>query len=73
MRSARHCVEWHSERFTAEPLKSTYRFTSLPPVWAVRRGGEFIGTLPYREEETAKEFETRCIAWLCDLYEPRRV
>lgn len=68
MQSARHLVEWHGERYTVEPLKSMHRVTSLPPVWAVRRGSEFIGTLPCRSEETTKELEARCIAWLHDLY-----
>jgi hypothetical protein len=72
MRSAHHCVEWHGERYTVEPLKRMYRVTSLPPVWAVFRGSEFTGTLPCRQEETTKEFEIRCIAWLRDLYESRR-
>jgi hypothetical protein len=72
MRSGRHFVEWQGERYTAEPLKSLYRVTSLPAVWAVSRGGEFIGTLPCRQEETTKEFEIRCIAWLRDLYGSRR-
>jgi hypothetical protein len=73
MRSGRHFVEWQGEHYTAEPLKSMYRVTSLPPVWAVSHGGEFIGTLPCHSQETTKEFEIRCIAWLRDLYGSRRV
>jgi hypothetical protein len=38
MRSGRHLVEWQGECFTAEPLKSMYRVTSLPPVWPWRQG-----------------------------------
>ena len=68
MRSGRQLVEWQDRRYTAEPLKSAHRFTSLPPVWAVSRGGEFIGTLACRPEETTKEFEVRCVAWLRELY-----
>jgi hypothetical protein len=60
MRRTRHCVEWHGELYTAEPLKTLTRVSSLPPVWAVSRRGEFIGTLPDRPEETTKEFEVRC-------------
>ena len=67
MRPTRHFVEWQGARFTAEPLKSP-RVTSLPPVWAVSRGGEFIGTLPCRSEEITKESEVRCTGWLRDLY-----
>jgi hypothetical protein len=51
MQSGRHFVEWQGERYAAEPLRSMYRVTSLPPVWAVSRGGEFIGTLPCRPED----------------------
>ncbi len=54
-------MEWHGERYTIEPLKSNCRVTYLPPVWAVSRRGEFIGTLPYRAE-TTKEFEIGALA-----------
>ena len=43
MRRTRHLVEWHGELYTAEPLKTLTRVSSLPPVWAVSRRGEFIG------------------------------
>jgi hypothetical protein len=71
MRSARHIVEWHGERYTIEPLKSLSRVTSLSPVWAVSRRGEFIGTLPYRPNEAPQELEARCVSWLRDLLETR--
>jgi hypothetical protein len=64
---ARHLVEWHGERYTVEPLKSVSRVTSLSPIWAVFRRGEFIGTLPYRPDETTGEFEARCLRWLREL------
>ena len=67
MESVRHIVEWHGERFTIEPLKSLSRVTALSPTWAVFRRGEFIGTLPYRSNETPMEFESRCVSWLRDL------
>jgi hypothetical protein len=67
MRPTRHFVEWHGVRYTAEPLKTLTRVSSLPPVWAMSRGNEFIGTLPLQPEETTKEFEIRCIAWLHGL------
>jgi hypothetical protein len=72
MRSDRHFVEWQGERYTIERLKSMSRVTSLSPVWAVSRRGEFIGTLPYRAEETTKEFEVRCTGWLQNLLGTRR-
>ena len=67
MRLSRHLVEWHGVRYTAEPLRSQFRVTSLPPVWAVSRQGEFIGTLPMHPEETTKEFEVRCAKWVQEL------
>jgi hypothetical protein len=67
MRQSRHLVEWQGELYTAEPLKTLTRVSSLPPVWAVSRRGEFIGTLPDRPEETTKEFEVRCAKWLQEL------
>ena len=67
MRQTCHLVEWHGELYTAEPLKTLTRVSSLPPVWAVSRRGEFIGTLPNRPEETTKEFEVRCARWLQEL------
>ena len=67
MRSNRHFVEWHGQLFTAEPLRTLTKFSSLPPVWAVSRGREFIGTLPVVNEETTKEFELRCARWIEEL------
>jgi hypothetical protein len=69
---ARHLVEWHGERYTVEPLKSISRVTSLSPVWAVYRRGEFIGTLPYRQDEPVSDLKARCAGWLQDLLEPPR-
>jgi hypothetical protein len=69
--SGRRFVEWQGERYNAQPLASLPRLTSLPPLWAVSRGSEFIGTMPSRSEETTKEFEIRCLAWLRDLYGSR--
>jgi hypothetical protein len=73
MRATLHFVEWQGERYTVEPLRSRSRVTSLSPVWAVSRKGEFIGTLAYRVEESTKEFEVRCIAWLRDLLGQHRI
>jgi len=67
MRFDRHVVEWHGEDYTIEPLKTLPRVTTLSPIWAVSRRGEFIGTLPYRQDETTKEFEVRCLSWVRDL------
>jgi hypothetical protein len=68
MPKSRRFVEWQGVRYTAEPLRTLTRVSSLPPVWAVSRNKEFIGTLPLRPEETTREFEVRCTKWLKDLY-----
>lgn len=39
-------------------------------VWAVSRGGEFIGTMPCSPEVTTKEFEVRGLSWLGELLGP---
>ena len=67
MDKTRYSVQWHGLVYIAEPLKTRTRVSSLPPLWAVSRGGEFIGTLPRRDDETTKEFEVRCTRWLADL------
>ena len=64
---ARRSVEWCGERYTVEPLNSNAPVPTVPPVWAVSRRGEFIGTLPAHREETTKEFEARCTGWLKGL------
>ena len=51
----------------AEPLQTLTKFSSLPPLWAVSRGREFIGTLPVVKEETTKEFEAGCARWIEEL------
>jgi hypothetical protein len=69
MRYGRHWLEWHGEHYTVEPLRSPSRVTAPSPIWAVSHRSEFIGTMAYHPEETTKEFEARCIAWLRDLLE----
>jgi hypothetical protein len=67
MPQVRRFVEWRGEVYVAEPLKTLTRVNSLPPLWAVSRGREFIGTLPFLADETTKEFEVRCSRWIGDL------
>ena len=68
MRSTRHIVEWHGERYTVEPLTGTSPFTPLfSEIWGVSRQGEFIGTIRCEPQETREEFEQRCARWMADL------
>jgi hypothetical protein len=69
MTFVRHLVEWQGESYTIEPLRSISRVTMLSPLWAVFRRGEFIGTVPYRQNESLNELRTRCVGWLQDLLE----
>jgi hypothetical protein len=36
-------------------------------LWAVSRGGEFIGTMPCPPEVTTKDFDIRGMHWLAEL------
>ena len=68
MRSTRHIVEWHGERYAVEPLTGPSPLTQLSPeVWAVSRRGQFIGTVPREPQETEEEFKHRCAMWMADL------
>ena len=68
MRSTRHIVEWHGERYTVELLIGSSPVTSpFPKVWAVSRRGEFIGTIPCEPQEADEQFEQRCARWMADL------
>jgi hypothetical protein len=68
MRSTRHFVEWHGERYTVEPLTSRSTVTpACADTWAVSRRGEFIGTISSDPQESEDEFKTRCARWMADL------
>ena len=67
MRDIPRTVSWRSRHYRFERLSPRSRVTSLPPVWAVSRSGEFIGTMPCRLEESTKEFELRAMQWLGEL------
>jgi hypothetical protein len=72
MRTSRHFVEWHGELYAIEPLRSVSRVTSLSPLWAVFRRGEFIGTLSYRPDEPLEDLTIRCHSWLQELLDAPR-
>jgi hypothetical protein len=72
METSRHLVEWHGEHYTIEPLRSLSRVTSLSPLWAVFRRGEFIGTLSYLPDEPLEDLTVRCHSWLEALLDAPR-
>jgi hypothetical protein len=61
-------ITWRGHCFAFEPL--TVHGPVLPdaaPVYAVMRGGEFIGTMRGDPHESPEELEARCVRWLMDL------
>jgi hypothetical protein len=60
-------VIWRGEEFRFEPLRDPSAAGGSPPVWAVSRRGEFIGTMPYLAEETLTALHERSVEWLDDL------
>jgi hypothetical protein len=60
-------VIWRGEEFRFEPLGDTSASGGSPPVWAVSRQGEFIGTMSHLAEETLTAFHERSVEWLADL------
>jgi hypothetical protein len=65
MRYRTRSVTWHGEAFQFQQLPSEP--TGDPPLWAVRRHGEFIGTMPCSSQVTTKDFDLRCLRWLGEL------
>jgi len=66
MRHLSRSIIWHDEAFHFERLQSTAP-ASDAPLWAVSRGGEFIGTMPCSPEVTTGDFDVRCLRWLSEL------
>jgi hypothetical protein len=60
-------VIWRGEEFRFEPLGDRSAAGGSPPVWAVSRRGEFIGTMACLAEETLTAFHERSVEWLADL------
>jgi hypothetical protein len=59
-------ITWQGQSFQFEGLRLAPSKSS-PPLWAVYRRGEFIGTMPSPAEVTTKEFEVRGMQWLAEL------
>jgi hypothetical protein len=57
-------IQWAGEQFSLRPLPPDRR---AERAWAIWRGREFIGTIPYVPNETTKEFELRSQAWFAGL------
>jgi hypothetical protein len=62
-------ITWHGQAFHFERMQPTQAAGDLA-IWAVSRGGEFIGTMPCAPEVTTEEFEVRGLWWLGELLGP---
>lgn len=65
MRFRTRSITWHGEAFQFQQLPAER--TAEPMQWAVRRHGEFIGTMPCSPQLTTKDFDLRCEGWLREL------
>ncbi len=59
-------VVWAGQQFSLRPLGKE-KGTQAEMAWSIWHGREFIGTIPYVQNETTKEFEVRSRAWFSDL------
>ena len=59
-------IVWYGQQFSLRPFRKQ-KGRQAETTWAIWRGREFIGTLPYVENETTKEFELRSQAWFSQL------
>jgi hypothetical protein len=59
-------ITWQDEAFHFERLQPRAS-ASDTPLWAVSRGGEFIGTMSCSPEVTTRDFDVRCLRWLSEL------
>ena len=67
MHSRTRSITWHGEYFQFQQLPADRAGDGVQ--WAVRRHGEFIGTMPCSAHVTTKDFDLRCERWLQDLLE----
>jgi hypothetical protein len=67
MRYRTRSITWHGEAFQFQPLPAARG--DDPEQWAVRRHGEFIGTMPCSSQVTTRDFDLRCHRWLGELLE----
>jgi hypothetical protein len=59
-------VIWQGQAFHFERIHPKASGTEIS-VWAVSRGGEFVGTMPCALGITTKDFEVRGLRWLAEL------
>ena len=67
MRARSRSLMWGGQTFSFQYLSSSPAPKSESALWAVSRGGEFIGTMPCSPEVTTKDFDVRGLHWLAEL------
>jgi hypothetical protein len=67
MRARSRSLIWRGQTFRFQYLASSPVPHSESALWAVSRGGEFIGTMPCSPEVTTKDFDLRGLHWLAEL------
>jgi hypothetical protein len=67
MRARSRSLIWRGQTFRFQYLSATPVPMSDSALWAVSRGGEFIGTMPCSPEVTTKDFDVRGLSWLAEL------
>jgi len=71
MRARSRSLTWRGQTFRFQYLPSSLSSTAFSKsdtsLWAVSRGGEFIGTMPCPPEVTTKDFDVRSFHWLAEL------
>ena len=69
MRYRGRSITWQGQAFHFQCMQPT-EAGSDPVLWAVSRGGEFIGTMPCSPQVTTNEFDVRGLSWLGELLGP---
>jgi hypothetical protein len=67
MRARSRSLTWRGQTFRFQYLSSSPVPKTESALWAVSRGGEFIGTMPCSPEVTTKDFDVRGVHWLAEL------
>jgi hypothetical protein len=67
MRARSRSLIWRGQTFRFQYLASAAVPKTESALWAVSRGGEFIGTMPCSPEVTTKDFDVRGVHWLAEL------
>jgi len=71
MQTRSRSLTWRGQAFHFAYLPESDRRDETA-LWAVSRGGEFIGMMPCSPEVTTQDFDRRGFRWLSELLGDRR-